>query len=112
MPCDDCTTATERLHHGFGAFCRGCWARGISRGPDFARVRQSKVLDKPYLDLLQRTSVTHAEVKAAAETDAMQHIDRVSTNTAQSQDAHTSEPTRHAKPALGDEVGRATKAPE
>lgn len=88
MTCKDCSTATERIWHGFGAFCRGCWARGISRGPDYHRVKSAGRLDKPYLDLLQRTSVTHQEVKAAAETDAMQHIDRVSANTAQSQDAH------------------------
>lgn len=70
--CPECKAAAESVHHGFAALCRGCWARGISRGPDFARVRESKMLDQPYLDLLQRTSVTHAEVKAAAEVDVMQ----------------------------------------
>lgn len=70
--CPDCATAAERVHHGFAALCRGCWARGIARGPDYARVMAVGWLDKGYLAVLQRTSVTHAEVKAAAAADVMQ----------------------------------------
>jgi hypothetical protein len=69
--CPDCTKATEGLHHGFTSNCRGCWARTVARSPDFARVRAAQWVDKPYLALIGRFGVTHNEVKAAADADAM-----------------------------------------
>lgn len=100
MTCENCQKASERPWHEFTANCRGCWARGISRGPDFARVRESKFLDKPYLELLQRTSVTHQEARDAHAVDFM----------AQCHDGQTLESPRHAKLAGSDEAGRAMKA--
>lgn len=69
--CPDCQSATERLHHGFQATCRGCWARMVARSPDFARVRLAQWVDKPYLALLARFGLTHNEVKAEFERDAL-----------------------------------------
>jgi hypothetical protein len=42
-----------------------------ARGQDFARVQASGRLDGEYLQALQRATLTHDEVKAAAAADAV-----------------------------------------
>lgn len=71
MKCQDCIKAAEVPWHGFFNTCRGCWARSVSRDPAFARVMAAGWLDRPYLDLCGRFGVTHPEVRAAAEADAL-----------------------------------------
>lgn len=83
--CPDCQAASERMHHGFTSNCRGCWARAVSRSPDFHRVMQAQWLDKDYLAMLQRTSVTHQEAKLA------RAIDKLYSDAGQSVDAQSAQ---------------------
>lgn len=69
--CHDCITAAAQPHHGFTAGCDGCCARAASRSPHYHRVRSQGRLDRPYQALLDHFGLTHAEVRAAAETDAL-----------------------------------------
>jgi hypothetical protein len=69
MDCLLCLEATKRWHGIFNSDCCGCMAREISRGPDYARVRNVGKLDGDYRDLLAHAGVTHDDVKAAAAVD-------------------------------------------
>jgi hypothetical protein len=71
LTCPDCAVATQRQHHGFTGGCRGCAERAASRSPHFARVRAQGRLDRPYQALLDTFDLTHEDVKAAAQADAI-----------------------------------------
>ena len=71
LECIDCMSAATGVHHGFTNGCRGCAARSAARGFDFARVRSAGVLDRDYRVLLDLLSLTHDDVKQAAEADAL-----------------------------------------
>lgn len=71
MKCLDCSTAAERAWHGFAAGCKGCAARAVARGHNFARVRKAGQLDRTYRAELDALDVTHDEVKAAHAADAL-----------------------------------------
>ncbi len=67
MTCPDCTAATERDWYGYSSQCKDCNARAVSRGSDFDRCKRydPPKLDAGYRKVLERTQLTHAEVKAA-----------------------------------------------
>jgi hypothetical protein len=69
--CDDCRKAAERRHHGFQSGCKGCCARAASRSPHYRRCRDSGVQDREYRGLLTQFSLTHDQVRDAAQSDAM-----------------------------------------
>jgi hypothetical protein len=71
MSCEACTKAAAEPWHGFRSDCQGCKARSVARSPHFDRVRRAGVLDNRYTSLLAAFGVTHEEVKAAAERDAL-----------------------------------------
>lgn len=78
MTCKDCDTAAARLWHGVTATCRGCWARSVSRSQAFKEARDADPDDPEreakrdaYRQRLQALSLTHQEVLAAAEADAL-----------------------------------------
>lgn len=70
-PCPDCTKAAAGQWHGFNWTCTTCRARQVARSQDYWRVRRLGHLDKAYRTLLGTCRVTHEEVRAAAERDAM-----------------------------------------
>ena len=69
--CTDCAAASQALHHGFRADCRGCTARTAARAPEHDAVRRAGRLDPRYLAMLARIGVTHDEAKAAWQADAL-----------------------------------------
>lgn len=71
MTCLDCNTAAKRPHHGFQSGCMGCCARAAARSPHFRRVRDAGKLDRQYVGLLAQFGLTHDQVKAAAQADAL-----------------------------------------
>lgn len=71
MSCPDCTTAAQRMHHGFSAGCKGCAARAVSRGPNYRRARDSGRQDWKYRAELENLGVTHEQVREAARVDAL-----------------------------------------
>lgn len=71
MKCLDCSTAAEQQHHGFMADCPGCCARAAARSPHFARVRKLGKQDRGYRALLEHFGLSHEQVKAAADADAV-----------------------------------------
>jgi len=70
-PCADCTQATLTTWHGFTMGCKGCAARAVSRGPNFARARAEGKQDRRYRDELQLVDVTHGQVLEAAKADVL-----------------------------------------
>lgn len=74
MTCIDCTQSAERLWHGFTAICKGCQARAIARGPHFSEARRTGRQTAGYQALLRQFALTHAEVKAAHEADALSGV--------------------------------------
>ena len=69
--CPDCTAAAQQDWHGFKAGCLGCAARAVARGPNYRRVRDAGRLDRQYRGELEQLGVTHEQVKAAAQADAL-----------------------------------------
>ena len=69
MTCPECSTAAERLHHGYRSGCKGCAARAVARGPDFHRCKTAGRQDREYRDLLAAVGVTHEAVVRAAEAE-------------------------------------------
>ena len=69
--CRDCTNAAAKRWHSFTAGCKGCCARAASRSPHYRRCRDSGAQDREYRGLLAQFDLTHAEVRAAAQCDAM-----------------------------------------
>lgn len=69
--CEDCWEATQKPHHGFTAACKGCCARAASRSPHYRRYRDNGVQDREYRGLLTQFDLKHADVVAAAQSDAM-----------------------------------------
>lgn len=69
MSCEDCTKAAAGMWHGFRASCQGCTARAVSRTPQHAEARRSRVLTAGYRAVLAKTGVTHQQVKDAAALD-------------------------------------------
>jgi len=71
MTCRDCTNAAAKRWHGFSQDCKGCCARAASRSPHYRRCRDNGVQDREYRGLLAQFSLTHEDVRAAAQSDAM-----------------------------------------
>jgi hypothetical protein len=78
MTCPACTAAATTPHWGvFHAECRGCCARSIARSPQFFEARTTGTQTRKYRALLEQIGglvsppVTHNEVRAAFEADAM-----------------------------------------
>lgn len=78
MTCEDCTKAAEGPHHGFRSTCRTCWARAVASSQAFKDARDASADDpeRPakrdaYRRRLFALSLTHQEVLAAAEADAL-----------------------------------------
>lgn len=69
--CPNCSTATERPHWEFNAGCRGCCARAASRSPQFHDSRKAGQQTRGYRALLEQFGLTHDEVRAAHQADAM-----------------------------------------
>jgi len=69
--CPDCAAASSTLWHGFHASCQGCTARAVSRTPQHAEARRSRVLTAGYRAVLAKTGVTHQQVKDAAALDRL-----------------------------------------
>lgn len=69
--CPACLAAAVRMHHVFHSACKGCNARAIARGPDYHRVRTAGKLDSRYKRALDQIGITHADVKRAADADAL-----------------------------------------
>ena len=74
MTCPACDRASRELSGMFKAGCRGCEARAVARSPQFFRVRKRQKLDSAYMALLGKLCLTHEEVKAAFDKDAMYEI--------------------------------------
>jgi hypothetical protein len=60
--------------HGFKADCKGCAARAASRSWATWEARGAGRQSSLYLELLDAHGVTHAEVKAAAASDALAKV--------------------------------------
>jgi hypothetical protein len=69
--CHDCSQAAAKRWHSFSAGCKGCCARAASRSPHYRRCRDSGVQDREYRGLLTQFSLTHDQVRDAAQSDAM-----------------------------------------
>lgn len=71
MTCDACATASHEVSHDFRDGCKGCAARAVARGPNFARCRKEGRQDRRYRSELELLGVTHAEVLQAHAADAL-----------------------------------------
>ena len=69
--CIDCDTAKVRMWHAFTASCKGCQARALSRGPLYHESHKQGLQTQLYRKQLERLGLTHAQVKAAHDADAM-----------------------------------------
>lgn len=69
MTCEDCTKAAEQRWHGYSGSCKGCAARAVARGPNFAYARKTGTQNWRYRDELRLMGVTHDQVKAAHAAD-------------------------------------------
>lgn len=70
--CPACLTAAEVVHNNFREHCTGCCARAASRSPHYRRVRDAGGLqDRAYKLLLLQFGLTHDQVRAAADADAL-----------------------------------------
>jgi hypothetical protein len=72
--CFDCHAALIGPAHGFTNGCTGCEARAVSRGPHFHASQQQGSLTREYIDELAKFNLTHAEVRQAAERDALGRV--------------------------------------
>lgn len=71
MDCPDCTQAAARDWHGFTADCPGCAARAVARGPNYRESLATSRQTSKYRAELELLKVTHDQVKAAAQRDAL-----------------------------------------
>lgn len=71
MTCPDCTSAAARDWHGFTADCPGCAARAVARGPNYRESLAASRQTSKYRAELQMLKVSHEQVKAAAQSDAL-----------------------------------------
>lgn len=69
--CPDCQRARSEVWALFRSGCAGCRARMVARSPAFDESRRSGKLTPAYRSLLAVALVSHEEVKAAADGDAM-----------------------------------------
>jgi len=76
--CHNCARAASAPHHGFSAFCQGCAARAVSRGPNYRRCLAAGMQDRLYREELELLKVTHEAVRAAAAADQLNHATRKS----------------------------------
>ena len=67
--CDNCTSAAQRLWHGFTGGCKGCCARAAARSPQAFEARKAGKQTQPYRSLRAQFSQTHDDVKAAPAAD-------------------------------------------
>lgn len=69
--CEDCTAAATKVWGGFTNGCRGCCARALSRGPQFAAVRsrQNPETRRAYRAALAQFQLTHDQVREAHAAD-------------------------------------------
>lgn len=71
MNCPDCTQSAARDWHGFTADCPGCAARAVARGPNYRESLATSRQTSKYRAELDLLKVTHDQVKAAAQSDAL-----------------------------------------
>jgi hypothetical protein len=71
LTCKACQEALIGPAHTFHAGCHGCDARAVSRGKNYKDSQQQGSLTREYIDELARFNLTHAEVRQAAERDAL-----------------------------------------
>lgn len=71
MDCPDCTQSAARDWHGFRADCPGCAARAVARGPNYRESLATGRQTSKYRAELQMLKVSHEQVKAAAQSDAL-----------------------------------------
>ena len=69
--CPACAESSSAVSHLFHAGCKGCAARAVSRGPNFRRCRDAGRQDRAYQGELRQLGVTHEEVRAAYQGDAI-----------------------------------------
>lgn len=70
--CPDCVKATLGPWHGFAGGCKGCAARAVARGPNFASSRARGVMTRLYREELELLGVTHDEVREVAKADKVE----------------------------------------
>lgn len=72
LACKHCFGAACGLEHTFALDdCSGCRARHASRSPEFLDSKKAGRLTSEYLRLLDDYEITHADVRAAREADAI-----------------------------------------